>query len=263
MALIHCDFFSETLGISTSICVILPQNTTTQIGMNGSTEKEKYPTLYLLHGLSDDHTIWQRRTSIERYVASMGLAVVMPNAGRSFYTDMKHGYKYFTFISEELPKIARQFFPLSEKREDNFIAGLSMGGYGAFKIALSCPEKYEAAASLSGALDMADLAKHDPLLDKHELYNVFGDLDSIANSKNDLFYLVNKISSSNSPKPKLYQCCGKEDFLYNNNQTFRNFISKTTLDYTYDEGPGMHDWTYWDAEIQKILAWLPLNKSIK
>lgn len=259
MALINCDFFSEVLGISTSICVILPQSTTSQIGMKGSIVKEKYPTLYLLHGLSDDHTIWQRRTSIERYVSSMGLAVVMPNAGRSFYTDMKHGYKYFTYITEELPEIARQFFPLSEKREDNFIAGLSMGGYGAFKIALSYPEQYAAAASLSGALDMAKLAKLDANLDKDELYNIFGDLDLINNSKNDLFYLTKKVLASNSPKPKLYQCCGTEDFLYENNQTFRNFITEANLDYTYNEGPGVHDWTYWDAEIQKILNWLPIN----
>lgn len=93
----------------------------------------KHPTLYLLHGLSDDHTIWLRRTSIERYVASMGLAVVMPAVHRSFYTDMDKGYRYWTFISEELPALARSFFPLSDKREDNFAAGLSMGGYGAFK----------------------------------------------------------------------------------------------------------------------------------
>lgn len=257
MALINCDFFSETLGISTSICVILPQNTTSQIGMKGSIVKESYPTLYLLHGLSDDHTIWQRRTSIERYVSSMGLAVVMPNAGRSYYTDMKHGYKYFTYITEELPEIVRQFFPLSGKREDNFVAGLSMGGYGALKIALSYPEKYAAAASLSGALDMADLFKQDMLEDNNELYNVFG--DSINNTNNDLFYLAKKVSASSAPKPKLYQCCGTEDFLYENNQTFRNFIKETNLDCTYNEGPGVHDWAYWDAEIQKILNWLPIN----
>lgn len=260
MALIHCDFFSEVLGISTSICVILPQNTLSQIGMAGSVKKEKYPTLYLLHGLSDDHTIWQRRTSIERYVSDMGIAVVMPNGGRGFYTDMKHGYKYFTFITEELPQIARQFFPLSEKREDNFVAGLSMGGYGAFKLALSCPEKYAAAASLSGALDMATLVKVDSIQDNYEMYNIFGDLNSLSGSDNDLFHLADKVLNSNCIKPKLYQCCGTEDFLYEDNQTFRNFISSTNFDYTYEEGPGEHEWGYWDTNIQKILKWLPITK---
>jgi putative tributyrin esterase len=260
LALIHCDFFSEVLGISTSMCVILPQNTHSQIGMNGSPNKEKYPTLYLLHGLSDDHTIWQRRTSIERYVSDMGIAVVMPNGGRSFYTDMKHGYKYFTFISEELPEIAKQFFPLSDKREDTFAAGLSMGGYGAFKLALSCPNKYAAAASLSGAVDMASRVKNNEIQDTSELENIFGNLNSIENGENDLFFLARNISASNGPKPKLYQCCGTEDFLYEDNINFKNFIEKTNLDYTYEEGPGIHEWKYWDDQIQKVLKWLPINK---
>jgi putative tributyrin esterase len=260
LALIQCDFFSEVLGISTSMCVILPQNTHSQIGMNGSANKEKYPTLYLLHGLSDDHTIWQRRTSIERYVSDMGIAVVMPNGGRSFYTDMKHGYKYFTFISEELPEIAKQFFPLSDKREDTFAAGLSMGGYGAFKLALSCPDKYAAAASLSGAVDMGSRVKNNEIEDTSELENIFGNLNSIENSENDLFFLARNISASNGPKPKLYQCCGTEDFLYEDNINFKNFIEKTNLDYTYEEGPGIHEWKYWDDQIQKVLKWLPINK---
>lgn len=260
MALIHCDFFSEVLGISTSMCVILPQNTRSQIGMSGSEKKEKYPTLYLLHGLSDDHTIWQRRTSIERYVSDMGIAVVMPNVGRSFYTDMKHGYKYFTFISEELPEIARQFFPLSDKREDNFAAGLSMGGYGAFKLALRCRDKYAAAASLSGAVDMASRVKSNEIQDTTELENIFGDLNSIKNSENDLFYLAKNVTAANGPNPKLYQCCGTEDFLYEDNIKFKNFIEKTNLDYTYEESPGVHEWKYWDDQIQKVLKWLPVSK---
>jgi putative tributyrin esterase len=260
LALIYCDFFSEVLGISTSMCVILPQNTRSQIGMSGSEKKEKYPTLYLLHVLSDDHTIWQRRTSIERYVSDMGIAVVMPNVGRSFYTDMKHGYNYFTFISEELPEIARQFFPLSDKREDNFAAGLSMGGYGAFKLALRCPNKYAAAASLSGAVDMAIRVKSNEIQDTTELENIFGNLNSIKNSENDLFYLAKNVSASNGPKPKLYQCCGTEDFLYEDNIKFKNFIEKTNLDYTYEEGPGVHEWKYWDDQIQKVLKWLPVSK---
>ncbi|MCM0649565.1 esterase family protein [Clostridium swellfunianum] len=259
MALIHCDFFSEVLGISTSICVILPQETRSQIGMRGSEKKEKYPTLYLLHGLSDDHTIWQRRTSIERYVSDIGLAVVMPNAGRSFYTDMKHGYKYFTFISEELPEITKQFFPLSDKREDTFAAGLSMGGYGAFKLALSCPDKYAAAASLSGVVDIASRVKRAQLQDTAELESIFGNLNAVENSENDLFYLSKKVLASDVPKPKLYQCCGTEDFLYEDNINFKGYIEKTNFDYTYEEGPGIHNWNYWDTQIQKVLKWLPIK----
>lgn len=258
MALINCDFFSEVLGISTSMTVILPQNTKSQIGMGGAVKKDKYPVLYLLHGLSDDNTIWHRRTSIERYVSELGLAVVMPNGYRGFYTDMKHGYRYFTFITEELPEIAMQFFPISTKRTDTFVAGLSMGGYGAFKLALSHPERYAAAASLSGAVDMSSRVKRASLYEEKELYNIFGDPDKISGSENDLFFLTEKLINSPSPKPKLFQCCGTEDFLYEDNQIFRAFIKNMDFDYTYEEGPGTHEWGYWDACIQRILNWLPL-----
>ena len=179
--------------------------------MEGSKASDKYPVLYLLHGLSDDHTIWARRTSIERYVASLGLAVVMPAVHKSFYTDMAKGDRYWTFVSEELPQIVRSFFPISAAREDNFVAGLSMGGYGAFKLALRCPDKFIAGASLSGALNIADLAKNRNPQRAWEY--VFGDLDKIKGSDNDLLYLAEKVAKSNGPKPMLYQCCGTEDFL--------------------------------------------------
>ena len=260
MALIHCDFFSESLGMSTSICVILPQETRAQIGMAGSKKREKYPTLYLLHGLSDDHTIWQRRTSIERYVSEMGIAVVMPNASTSFYTDMKYGGNYYTYISKELPEICRSFFPLSDKREDNFVAGLSMGGYGAFKIALSNPNTFCAAASLSGAVDMASHAENILDENRERLFtSIYGELDKVRNSENDLFYLVNNLNNNGQPKPMLYQCCGTEDFLYEDNTRFKKIMDKKKFDYTYEEWAGNHTWEFWDDEIKKVLTWLPLK----
>jgi S-formylglutathione hydrolase FrmB len=238
--------------------VILPQATSGQIGMPSSATRAEFPTLYLLHGLSDDHTIWQRRTSVERYVADRGLAVVMPAVGRSFYTDMAHGLRYWTFVSEELPSICRRFFPLSERRDDTFVAGLSMGGYGAFKLALRCPERYAAAASLSGALDMAALASNDP--DRGpELGNVFGDLDALAGSDNDLLHLAEQIARSGEPCPALYQWCGTEDFLYPANVTFRDHAQRLGLPLSYHEGPGDHQWAYWDEQIRAVLDWLPLG----
>lgn len=256
MAFIDCHFFSESLGVSASMHVILPQPTTRQIGMETRTIKEKHPTLYLLHGLSDDHTIWMRRTSIERYAAEYGLAVIMPAVNRGFYTDMAHGYKYWTFISEELPALARSFFPLSDKREDTFAAGLSMGGYGALKLALSCPDRFAAGASLSGAVDVASLAhSRDPV----EFRNIFGELDLIKGSANDLFYLAEKMAGSEGPTPKLYQCCGTEDFLYDSNVRFRDHCRSLKLELTYEEDPGAHEWGYWDRKIQNVLKWLPIR----
>src|SRR4051794_5571316 len=115
MALVRCDFFSDALSLSTSMTVILPQPTTTQIGMTGDASDEPPPVLYLLHGLSDDDTIWLRRTSIERYVAPLGLAVVMPQVHRSFYADEEYGGSYWTFVSEELPSLVARFFRVSRQ----------------------------------------------------------------------------------------------------------------------------------------------------
>jgi len=259
MALIHCDFFSETLGISTSVCAILPQNTQTQVGMKGSKNRAKYPVLYLLHGLSDDHTIWQRRTSIERYASELGLVVIMPSVERSFYTDMHNGYDYWTYISEELPKIMASFFPISTAREDNFAAGLSMGGYGALKLVMSHPDKFAAGASLSGSLNMAEsILSESNEKEKKELINIFGDLPSVKGSENDLFALAEGLHNYQN-KPRLFQCCGTEDFLYQDNIKFRDFIKTKDFDLTYDEGPGTHEWGYWDSEIQKVLKWLPIR----
>jgi putative tributyrin esterase len=257
MALIQCDFYSEVLGLSTSMNVILPQQTQTQIGLSGTVRAHKHPTLFLLHGLSDDHTIWLRRTSIERYAAELGLAVVMPAVHRSFYHDMANGLKYWTFVSEELPALARSFFPLSDAREDNFVAGLSMGGYGAFKLALNRPEQYAAAASLSGALAAEGI--FDRFLPDARL--LFESRESIAGTESDLFAAAERLSKSGQPKPLLYQICGTEDFLYDENITFRDYVKPLNLPLTYKEAPGEHTWAFWDEHIQRVLEWLPLKQA--
>jgi S-formylglutathione hydrolase FrmB len=134
-----------------------------------------------------------------------------------------------------------------------------MGGYGAFKWAMACPERFAAAASLSGVLDLA----HEPPGEDPEreagLRLVFGDLDRLAGSPNDLFYLARKLAQRSGPKPKLYQCCGVDDFLYSQNVRFRKQAQSLALDLTYEEGPGDHDWAYWDQQIQRVLDWLPLR----
>jgi S-formylglutathione hydrolase FrmB len=255
MALIQCQFYSEVLNLSTSMTVILPQQTTTQIGMQNKKTADKHQTLYLLHGLSDDDTIWTRRTSIERYVAPLGLAVIMPQVHHSFYTDMVYGNKYWTFLTEELPSIARSFFPLSDAREDNFVAGLSMGGYGAFKWALNRPDQFSAAASLSGAVDIVSRIKNS---DKDRVMHLVYGEEDVSGTENDIFSLIEK-TQMNEQKPLLYQCCGTEDFLYEDNIRFKEFCEKTNYHLTTDFGTGEHEWGYWDKTIQDVLKWLPLK----
>ncbi len=259
MALIDCQFFSETLGMNTAATVILPQATTGQIGLAGESGSGPHPTLWLLHGLSDDHTIWVRRTAVERYVAPMGLAVVMPNVHRSFYADMVHGGRYFTFLTEELPRVCRSFFPLSAEREGNFLCGLSMGGYGAFRVALTHPDRYTAAASLSGALDRSTTTEHDFNIDA-ALRLAFGDPSKMRGSEHDLLKLASDLVAGDRRRPALYQCCGTADFLYDQNQSFLRHARGVGLDVLYEEHDGFgHTWDYWDRQLRRVLGWLPIE----
>jgi S-formylglutathione hydrolase FrmB len=259
MAHLRVDFFSDALSLSTSMTVLLPQRTTTQIGMTGRTTAGPPPLLYLLHGLSDDDTIWLRRTSIERYVAPLGLAVVMPQVHRSFYADQHYGGRYWAFLSEELPELVGSWFAVSQRREDTFVAGLSMGGYGALRWALRQPERFAAAASLSGAVNVAGLRTQrvrpeDPRM----LDRIFGDGD-VAGGPQDLFWLLDQADPA--ALPPLYACCGTEDPLIDDNRELEARARAAGVDLTTDFGPGEHDWAYWDATIQDVLAWLPLGSA--
>lgn len=258
MILSQTHFFSDLLSSRCTLNVLLPQR-------KPADPKDAYHrpfrVLYLLHGYSDDHTAWQRWTSIERYVEGLNLAVIMPAVQNSFYTDMLHGGKVFTFLTEELPATLHNLFPLSTERRDTFVAGLSMGGYGAFKLALTRPDLYAAAASLSGALDIEEVVNghqaNDPVwLDT--MRNIFGDLEKVPGSSHDLFMLAQKVSGS-KVKPRLFQYCGTDDFLYSDNIRFRDFVRPLGFDYTYAETPGDHSWGYWDSMIQNVLSWLALK----
>jgi S-formylglutathione hydrolase FrmB len=248
MALLNVDFFSYVLGMGCTAKVILPQSAPEQPA------KKPYKTLYLLHGLSDDQTAWTRWTSIERYANERGIAVVMPCVHRSFYADRKNCGRYFTFVSDEMIKIMEEMFPLSNKREDRYAAGLSMGGYGAVKLGLSCPEKFSVAASLSGALDVVGRigVADEPFRSE------FADLlkDDETRKQNDLFYLAEKLDKSAQPKPRLYIWCGTEDFLYDDNVKFKKFIEKTSFTVKYEESAGDHSWGYWDEKIKTVLDFI-------
>lgn len=265
MSLLKFHYSSRSLGMDVPVNVILPEPFFPEGEGEELVEREipagGFQTLYLLHGLSDDQTAWTRKSSIERYVADRNLAVVMPNAGQSFYTDMACGQEYWTYLSQELPWVCQRYFPLSERREDNFVAGLSMGGYGAFKWALRRPDRFSAAASLSGALDMVRTVKglEDPE-EREKLGWVFGDLEQLEGSKNDLLQLARDLGDQSASSPALFQCCGTDDFLYESNLSFKNTVEQLPLDLTYIEEEGAaHEWEYWDRMIKRVLEWLPLK----
>jgi putative tributyrin esterase len=255
MALLTVDLFSESLEMGTSLTVVLPQAAEGQIGVEPIVVPEHgWPVLYLLHGLSDDHTAWLRYTSIERHARAAGLAVVMPAAGRSFYTDEVRGYRWWTWISDELPRRVSELFRVSERPEDTYVAGLSMGGYGAMKWALREPERFAAAATLSGALDLAYIQEHDRRPHIRALVaRVFADR-IVAGGDEDLMHLVRVADPSSLPRLMLR--CGRDDHLVAQN---RRFVAACTtagvaLDAAFE--PGEHTWQFWDRHIQAVLEWM-------
>jgi S-formylglutathione hydrolase FrmB len=187
-------------------------------------------------------------------VANYGIAVVMPNVHKSFYSNMKFGDAYWDYISKEIPAKVSSMFQVSTKREDTYVAGLSMGGYGAFKLALRCPDRFCAAASLSGALDIGE---EGGLADirKAQFGKIFGN-ESVYGTEDDLFYLLDQFTDENIKRLKFYQCCGTEDFLYQDNIRFRDYSQRRGIDHIYEEEAGSHNWEYWDYKIQRVLDWM-------
>ncbi|WP_189335227.1 alpha/beta hydrolase [Actinoplanes ianthinogenes] len=244
MALIRCDFDSEALELSTSMSVILPDRDA----------GDPPPVLYLLHGLTDDHSAWSRFTSVERYADAHGLAVVMPQVHRSFYANEAYGMRFWDFLSAELPETVRKFFRVSQRREDTFVAGLSMGGYGAMKWALREPERFAAAATLSGALDLAYIQEHDLRPHMRALVaRVFADR-VVAGGDEDLLHLLR--TAAPERLPRLMLRCGTEDHLLAQNRRFVAACKAGGVELDADFGPGEHTWDYWDAQLPAVLDFL-------
>lgn len=270
MAFFEVNFFSSTLGFNTDINVFVPSPNSDEILNRKKSEykkNRKYQVLYLLHGAYGDYTDWMRLTSIEKYAQNHKLAVVMPSASNSFYQDMFRGSAYLTYLLEELPKFVSSVFPISTRREDTFTAGLSMGGYGALRLAFTKPEQYAACASLSGAIDIvACKAQNDSgVVDGPFVWNaILEHADQLEGSEADLFALIEKQKSLGKELPRVFQSCGTEDFIYLPNVSAHEKLLRAGVDLTYEEHPGIHDWDYWDTHIQRVLDWLPLaNDSVE
>lgn len=265
MALFETHYFSSTFMSNITINVSLPTPASADKYTDMGTKApyiygEDYPVLYLLHGAHGDAFSWLRYSNIDRYAQEAGIAVVMCSAENSFYQDLPHGLLYKTFFTEELPHFITTVFPVSKKREKTFIAGLSMGGYGAWYLALSRPDLYAKAASLSGAVDMNSIIENAIASDHTEgSYNwvrTFGDLSHFVGGPSDLYYLYEELKKKGAEIPKLYQACGTEDFLYQGNQKIKAFLEENHADLTYEEGPGAHTWDFWDEYIKKVLKWI-------
>lgn len=249
MALFHIDHVPETVKVNLPLNIILPDP-----GKMGGVPVAKRKVLYLLHGLSDDASAWQRFTSIETIASAYGLVVVMPSAGRSFYTDQPNGQKYFTYLTEELPRYLELVFGLAPRREDTFIAGNSMGGYGAFKAALLHPELYAAAASFSGVLAIAvlQLIPHtDPRREEFSL--LFGGLENLVGGEHDPAVWLERAAKDPSRLPRLFISVSRQEDIYPLSGMFHAQCQSAGVQSDYHEEDGAHDWFFWDGQIKRFL----------
>jgi S-formylglutathione hydrolase FrmB len=207
----------------------------------------------LLHGLSDNHTAWTRRTSIERYVQELPIIVVMPNGERSFYTDALgiSNAAFETYIMRDLIGFVDSTLQTIPTREGRVIGGLSMGGYGAMKLALKHPDMFCAAVSHSGALGRAnDLTQDDGSAWSREVRAIFG--ANPQGGDNDLFALATRIDRAKLPALRID--CGVDDFLIEHNRSFHAHLNSLNIAHEYEECPGEHDWAYWDTHVQEAIA---------
>ncbi len=249
-----------------SVNVIVPVD---KYNFNGeiSAERKPFKTLYLLHGIFGDYTDWVNGTRILSWASEKNLAVVMPSGDNHFYVDglEKYGANYGTFIGKELVEITRAMFPLSDKKEDTFIGGLSMGGYGALVNGLKYHDTFSRIIALSAALNIDDVINSnndvEGLIGRRDYYeSIFGDLSKLKGSDKDYCELVRRLREKKEKLPKIYIACGTEDFLIEKNRCFRDFLVENEADVTYVEAPGIHNWVFWDEYIYKALEWLPLGE---
>jgi S-formylglutathione hydrolase FrmB len=249
MALLRIDHVPETVKVNLPLNIILPDP-----GQMGAVPISQRKVLYLLHGLSDDASAWQRFTSIETLAAAYGLVVVMPSVSRSFYSDQPNGQLYFTYLTEELPQYLKDVFGLAPSREDTFIAGNSMGGYGAFKAAFRYPERYAAAASFSGALSPAILSAIPDDPRQAEFALIFGELDQLAGSEHDPAFWLQRAAQNPDCLPRLFISVSRQEDLYPLSVYFHAACQNTGIQSEYHEEDGAHDWFFWDRQIRLFLA---------
>ena len=243
-------FISGALGMHTSALVLLPDYPGfAKYGSDG----KSFKALYLLHGLSDDETIWMRRTSLERYAENRGLAIIMPRGDRSFYCDLDNGTRYFEYIARDLPAMVTSHFRVSDLREDNYAAGLSMGGYGALKLALRAPERFSAAAALSAVTDWPESLQT-------VVPGVMGN-NYVCPPEDDLYYLADELkrrrdSGDFTAPTRFFIGCGTEDVLLPQSKAFTVKLADDGWNVVYRESAGCHSWEFWDEYIQYVLEWL-------
>lgn len=251
MSLIRANFFSKKLLRTVDITVVLP--------IDKENHPREFKTLYLLHGILGDNLDWLHGTRIKMWAEENNLAVVMPSGENGCYVNDEDGMRlYSEFIGEELVNITREMFPLSSKREDTFIGGLSMGGYGALTNGLLYNQTFSHIACLSLALIPDMVTENGPGFSSPQFFKkIFGATpEEIRYSIKDPRFNIENIDGD---IPAIFMTCGTEDFVLEGNETIHQFLIEHQIQHVYDLDQGIHDWYYWDKKIQEVINWLPLD----
>lgn len=243
----HCElhYYSEALGKQSTAQVILPEGT----------HRPPYSVIYLLHGLSDDSSIWLRRTNIERYIANLPIMVVMPDGGRGFYCDAIEGFAHESAITKDLVGFIDRTFQTRADRTGRALCGNSMGGYGAARLAIKNPDIFCTAVSHCGALELG----RKTLLDLDvEIARIIG--PNPIGTDYDLFALAKKADRTTFPALRLD--CGVDDFLLENSRAFHAYLEQLGIPHEYEELPGAHNWDYWDLRVQDAITFFKKHLAI-
>lgn len=266
MAFIQMNLSSQSLMRTVPVNVILPVDKMNFPGMVPREEKP-YKTLYLLHGVFGNYTDWALGTRIQRFAEENNLVVVMPSGDNAFYVDQPKSHNFYgEFVGKELVELTRKMFPLSHNREDTYIGGLSMGGYGALRNGLKYHDTFGYIVALSSALVLEEASKQNNdsafFIDTRDYAeSCFGDLEAALESDKNPKYLVKQLKKEGNVIPKIYMACGRQDWLLGVNQDFVKCLKENEVDITFEEGEGSHEWDFWDTYIKKGMDWLPLEKS--
>lgn len=263
MALIHMNLMSKSLMRTVNVVVVLPIDKLVFPGMP-EPKRADFSTIYLLHGILGSEQDWVAGTRVQRWAEEKGFCVVMPAGENMFYLDQESSHSlYGEFIGEELPELMEKTFPLSHRRENRYIAGLSMGGYGALRNGLKYHENFSRIGAFSAALSIvnADQRTNDaslPWLERRDYAEaVLGDLPSVIESDRNPAWILRQIAAAGEDVPTIYMSCGIKDSLYPVNVQFRNQFKRDGASVTWDEGPFGHEWDFWDQQILHFMDWLP------
>lgn len=252
MAKTVTNFYSYVLNRAVDITVVLPSVTCPEsLGLAGYPPchelKEKFPVLYLLHGFGNNHVQWTGYTNVEMYAEERRIAVVNFSTENKAYAHVG-GDDFFKFVSEELPAFVTNYFPVSSKPEETYIAGLSMGGYGSYLHGLTHPEKYRAIGTFSAGVSI------DPGTFAKSAFAKVTDRDP----QYDLYAIAEKVKEEGKKFPKIYASCGKKDALYQSCLDYAEKLKELGADVTWDEMEQYgHEWRFWDAQVEKFLDWIP------